>query len=111
MEETLRSRNWVLYMLGSYYPAQLKPAFYAINLFDLELTKISENAREPALGTSLNNWSSRKTRFLEGNSFQNIQQIKTSALATIDFPASFNLPQSPYIRLFYENDIGESPLD
>lgn len=45
MEETLRSRNWVLYMLASYFPAPLKPAFYAIHLFDLELTKISENAR------------------------------------------------------------------
>lgn len=51
VEETLRSRTWVSYMLATYFPANLRPSFYAIHLFDMELTKISENAREPALGT------------------------------------------------------------
>ena len=52
MEETLRSRTWVTYMLASYIPVKLRPAFYSLHLLDLELTKISENAREPALGSS-----------------------------------------------------------
>lgn len=50
VEETLRSRTWVTYMLASYLPQPVRPAFYAIHLFDMELTKISENAREPSLG-------------------------------------------------------------
>lgn len=41
VEETLRSRTWVTYMLASYIPTQIRPAFYVINLFDMELTKIS----------------------------------------------------------------------
>ena len=45
VEETLRSRTWVTYMLASYIPQQLRPSFYSIHLLDLELTKISENAR------------------------------------------------------------------
>jgi hypothetical protein len=53
VEETLRNRNWVTYMLASYFPQALRPTFYALHLLDLELTKISENAREPALGTPL----------------------------------------------------------
>jgi hypothetical protein len=51
VEETLRSRTWVTYMLASYIPNQIRPAFYTIHLFDMELTKISENAREASLGT------------------------------------------------------------
>jgi hypothetical protein len=38
-------------MLASYLPSGVRPAFYAINLFDMELSKIVENARDPALGT------------------------------------------------------------
>ena len=52
VEETLRSRNWVTYMLASYLPKPLRPQFYTINLLDLELIKIAENARDPQLGRS-----------------------------------------------------------
>ena len=76
VEETLRSRTWVTYMLASYVPVQLRPPFYAIHLLDLELTKISENSREPALGTCsltqpLANWTSGRrpcTKFITGRS-------------------------------------------
>ena len=55
VEETLRSRNWVTYMLASYLPRELRPHFYTIQLLDLELIKIAENAREPQLGTPYKN--------------------------------------------------------
>jgi hypothetical protein len=45
VEDTLRNRSWVTYMFASYFPVPLRQAFYAIHLFDMELTKISENAR------------------------------------------------------------------
>ena len=41
VEETLRSRSWVIYMLASYIPSTLRPAYYAIHLFDMELTKVT----------------------------------------------------------------------
>lgn len=50
VEETLRNRSWILHMFGSYFPGPLKAPYFAIQLFDLELTKISENAREAPLG-------------------------------------------------------------
>lgn len=41
VEETLRTRTWVTYMLASYLPVELRIHYYTINLFDMELTKIS----------------------------------------------------------------------
>jgi hypothetical protein len=35
VEETLRSRSWVIYMLASYIPSPLRHAYYAIHLFDM----------------------------------------------------------------------------
>lgn len=41
VEDTLRNRSWVTYMFASYFPVGLRQPFYAIHLFDMELTKIS----------------------------------------------------------------------
>ena len=51
--ETLRSRSWMDYMISSYYPKSLRTAFCTIQLFNLELIKISDNIREPSLGFAL----------------------------------------------------------
>lgn len=82
VEETLRSRTWVTYMLASYLPSQLRIHFYTIHLFDMELTKISENAREPSLGT-----------FLLRQPWENL--TFGSSLCTVSTKAT-NLSPSPY---------------
>jgi len=72
-------------MMASYLPQPLRPAFYALHLFDMELTKISENAREPSLGT--------------GRSIQHRESStsgeKPSTASTLDR----NLSRSPYAYL------------
>ena len=35
VEETLRSRTWITYMLASYIPQKIKPSFYALHLLDI----------------------------------------------------------------------------
>jgi phytoene/squalene synthetase len=67
VEETLRSRTWVTYMLASYLPQPVRPAYYAIHLLDMELTKISENAREPSLAQGkINFWREAVHRIYSG---------------------------------------------
>lgn len=79
VEDTLRNRSWVTYMFASYFPVPLRQPFYAIHLFDMELTKISENAREPPLGiySFIKHWensTSGKSVYTKSTTGRNLSQ-------------------------------------
>ena len=54
--ETLRSRSWTDYMISNYYPKSLRMAYCTIQLFNLELMRISDNIKEPSLGMATHYW-------------------------------------------------------
>lgn len=48
--ETLRARSWVDYLTSSFYPKKVRTDYCAIQMFNLEMIRISDNLKEPSLG-------------------------------------------------------------
>lgn len=50
MTETLQSRSWVDFLISNFYPKKVRSDYCAIQMFNLEMIRISDNLKEPSLG-------------------------------------------------------------
>ncbi len=48
----IRKYDWGSYVIGNYYPAQIRMDFYAIQWLNLELMKIPETVKETSLAVN-----------------------------------------------------------